>query len=79
VYPPGTFFLQNTKEEETVRSDRIIKGYKSLAVYLNIGVESARKLMTRDDFPMIEISTRVRIIPIDALESWLQKRSETRT
>lgn len=58
-----------------MHSDHTIKGYKALAAYLNIGLESARKLMGRDGFPMIELSPRVRIIYIDALESWLAKQS----
>jgi hypothetical protein len=56
-------------------SERTIKGYKALAAYLGIGLDSARKLMSRDDFPVIEFSPRVRLIPIDALEDWINNHT----
>jgi hypothetical protein len=57
-----------------LKNDRILRSYRELADYLNIGQESARKLMLRDDFPCITISPHVRIVPINALEDWLRKQ-----
>ncbi|MDR0396047.1 MAG: DNA-binding protein [Oscillospiraceae bacterium] len=49
-----------------------LKGYKALASYLGVGLESARKLMMREGFPVIEISPRVRLIDIATLKEWLE-------
>jgi hypothetical protein len=73
---------KTTFEEKTIASttpkkhknDRMLRSYRELADYLNIGQESARKLMLRDDFPCITISPHVRIVPINALEDWLRKQ-----
>ena len=56
-------------------SERTIRGYKALAAYLGIGIESARRLMKREDFPTLEITPRVRIILVNALEEWLKMQS----
>ena len=58
-----------------MQSEHIIRGYKALAAYLGIGIESARKLMNDPCFPVISLSPHVRIIPISALEEWLNKRT----
>jgi len=58
-----------------MQSEHIIRGYKALAAYLRIGIESARKLMNQPDFVTITLSPHVRIIPVSALEEWLQKQT----
>ena len=55
--------------------ERTLKGYKALASYFNISKESARQLMNRPDFPKVEISPRVRIIMLEALEEWIKEHS----
>ena len=58
-----------------MESVNTIRGYKALAKYLGIGIESARRLMLTEGFPVVEISPHVRIILISALDDWLKKHS----
>ncbi|GHU66495.1 hypothetical protein FACS1894184_04630 [Clostridia bacterium] len=53
-----------------------LRGYRELAQYLNIGIETARLMMLEPEFPVITISPRMRIIKIAALEEWLHTNKE---
>jgi hypothetical protein len=54
-----------------IESDKVIRGFKELANYLQISTETARKLMNKPEFPVVVVTPHVRYISIDALEQWL--------
>lgn len=46
-----------------------------LMKYLGIGRNNAQALMRREEFPSIQITPRRRIVPIVALERWLEEQA----
>ena len=55
-------------------TQKTLRGYKDLAKYLNIGSETARKLMLKPDFPVVIVTPHIRLIAVEALEKWLNSQ-----
>lgn len=48
-----------------------------LMEYLGIGRNNAQALMRKQGFPSVQITPRRRIVPIIALERWLEEQANT--
>lgn len=48
---------------------------KEMAEMLGINVQTAYELTRREDFPSIRVSERRIIIPVDALNKWLNEEA----
>ena len=49
-----------------------------LMEYLGIGRNNAQALMRRSDFPSIQLTPRRRVVPITALERWMEQEAKKR-
>ena len=58
------------QENET----RLAINQKEFAKMIGMSVVTARELMNREGFPTIKVG-RVRLIPLAALEDWMQKHA----
>jgi hypothetical protein len=54
-----------------IHFENALRGYRALAKHLHICNETARKLMRKPGFPVVEVTSRIHIIPIELLEEWL--------
>lgn len=49
---------------------------RGLAEYLHIGMNAAYDLVKRPGFPAIRITARRIIVPVNALDKWLQEQTK---
>ena len=58
-----------------INENRLAINQKEFAERIGMSVISARELMNREGFPTIRVG-RVRLIPLAALETWMEKQAE---
>lgn len=56
-------------------SQKLVLTTHELAEVLGICRPSAYELMNRDDFPAVQISPHRKVVPYDALETWLAQQA----
>jgi excisionase family DNA binding protein len=70
----GTFFMQATAENNISQSFYTVKDVQR---FLNIGRNSAYKLVAEKDFPSIYVGNRI-VIPADLFHSWVSNQATGR-
>lgn len=57
-------------------TEKAVLRVKELAAYLGIGLNSAYELVRQPGFPAIRIGKRKIIVPIEALENWMNSNTK---
>ena len=57
-------------------TEKAVLRVKELSEYLGIGLNSAYELVRQPDFPAIRVGKRKIIVPIEALERWLNTNTQ---
>lgn len=81
LFNPKLFQPQEKEEEPSVPIRKLFNGkltmtVQEMAEQLNISEAVAYELTERRGFPVIRVSERRKIIPVDGLMRWLEKQSQ---
>jgi len=55
--------------------DKLAINVKEMAEMLNISIPTAYQLTERADFPCVRVSEKRKIIPLNSLQTWLDKQA----
>lgn len=59
----------------TEPQEKLVYNVDELAAVLHISRPNAYELCSREDFPAIRISPRRIVVPVDALQAWLNQQA----
>lgn len=62
-------------ERHTGRTDKKYLTIREMAKYVRVGLSTAYEIIHRPGFPLVKLTAQKYIIPVDALDKWLNEQA----